>query len=359
MHLLLLRDKRPGHFNQVEGLALCIARLTDVEVRRIEVRRQRFASRWVRSFVTKRFRHAPGYWLTRLYGIDPAAVGAPDVVIGSGDSTIAAGILISRLTGAKFILSGLPKDHDRHSIALMLAPSPLMAGDPKCRFTPIPCKVDPDRLPSRKPIRTEADLAGARLSLLVGGRASGYEYREMEWESLARLVLQTRQRYDLRWSVSNSLRTPEFASRLFEQLALDGQLERFIDFHKSGPGSADDLFAADAIIVTEDSRSMMAEAMAARRPVIAMRPESVAFGLGTERVAATAAGGGLAVLPIATATPEQFARILTSLPISPQDPRDLIAAAIAPTLHLELVAGMKTRAAQDHQRRSVLCRADS
>jgi hypothetical protein len=70
---------------------------------------------------------------------------------------------------------------------------------------------------------------------------------------------------------------------------------------------------------------MMAESLAARRPVVLMRPKLVTHSLGTERIAATVAGGGAAVLPILTATAEQFARVLLSLRVAAKDPRDVLA----------------------------------
>jgi mitochondrial fission protein ELM1 len=332
---LLLRDKKLGHSNQVEGLALCIARLTKVEVDRVEVQRRRgFPGNTVRRYVMRRYPGMAHEWLRRFYGVEVSAVRPPDVLLGSGDATIPVGIHLSRMTGAKFILAGDPKDFDTRDIGLVIVHSPRVAGEPNCVFAPIPCTVDPDRLPIPRPLRTDADLAGAEISLLLGGRGRGYVYTEVEWRALAAFVVAVKRAFGVRWSVVNSPRTPEVASDVFAALAAAGDLARFVDFRRAGPGSVGEFFKADAIVVTEDSRSMMAESLAARRPVVLMRPKLVTHSLGTERIAATVAGGGAAVLPILSATAEQFARVLLSLRIAARDPRDVIAAAIAPVLGL-------------------------
>ncbi len=73
---------------------------------------------------------------------------------------------------------------------------------------------------------------------------------------------------------------------------------------------------------------MIAESLAARRPVIALRPERVRFGLATEEITTMACGGGLSVLPIRSVDGCQFAEALMALRPADGNPLDVIAAAI-------------------------------
>ena len=334
LRLLLIRDRRPGHHHQVEGVAAAIARLAPVVVDRIELRSRRFARSKARDLAFKAFADDHGRLLNLLFGIRVESLARPDAIVGSGRASFIASSLLARWSGAKFIYSGYLEDYETRHFDLMLVQSPRFAGEPKCVLTPIPCVIDPDQLPFPRPLRSIADLAGAEFSLLLGGKAKGYGYSDLDWQALAELTVQTGMAYGIRWSVSDSRRTPLMATRLFSRLAEAGNIARFVEFCVSGPGSANALFAADAIVVTEDSRSMMAEAVAARRPVIAVRPEAVAFSLATEETATMACWGGIAVLPIRTLTPDQFVRSLLSIKIPGRDPRELIAEAIAPVLGL-------------------------
>lgn len=51
MRLLLLRDKKPGHFHQVEGIAMALDRAVGAEVRRIDIRPKWFAHDDVRKIL--------------------------------------------------------------------------------------------------------------------------------------------------------------------------------------------------------------------------------------------------------------------------------------------------------------------
>lgn len=74
---------------------------------------------------------------------------------------------------------------------------------------------------------------------------------------------------------------------------------------------------------------MLAEGLAARRPVVALKSTRVHKHYADEVIAAMA-GPSLAVLPLADVTAGQFAETLLGLEAPRLDARDLIAAALAP-----------------------------
>jgi hypothetical protein len=334
MRVLVLKDRRPGHFHQAEGLAAIIAEMTDATIESIDVRPRRLAHNWVRKSVLRRARD-PAKALRLLYDLSPEGLSPPDVVIGCGRPTVAAGILIARATGARFLYSGFLRDYDLNDIDLVLVRSARQAGEPHCVLAPIPTTVNPDRMRRPRPLHSIADLARAEVSLLLGGPAPGYRFADDEWRRIAEVIAQSAATFGIRWSVSNSRRTPDAASKLFGELTERGVIAGFVDYRQSGQGSAAKLFAADAIVTTEDSMTMMAEAMAARRPVVALKPAAVENRSTAEEIATMAVGGGLAVLPIRSTTAGHFARTLVAVRVPERDPRDLIAQAIAPVLGLD------------------------
>lgn len=334
MKLLLLLDKKPGHAHQTEGVAKVLGRMTRVDILRLPVRSRLFAHNDILLFIMRHLANDPAYWLRALYGIDSATIGPVDAIIGSGRPTIAAGILFSRLCKAPFVYSGEIHGYDTSDVALQIVNSPRAAGNPRCAYAAVPGRIDADDLPAPRPLRTLADLRGAEVSLLIGGKAHGHTYTDTEWNRLVALVEQVTRDYGVRWRVSTSRRSPASLAPRLAALAADGRIAEFVDYRTAGAGSGDRLFAADAIVVTEDSTSMLSEGLAAGRPVIGMKPEKVAVSSVNETVAAMAASGGLAVLPIATATAEQFARTLIGLRLPETRPRDVLAAIIAPVLGL-------------------------
>ncbi|MDQ0509547.1 ELM1/GtrOC1 family putative glycosyltransferase [Ancylobacter amanitiformis] len=331
--VLILRDAKPGHFHQAEGLALAIARLTPVEVSRLEVRPARFASSDMRKLVMRRFGRDARFWLRWMYALDLDALTRPDVIVASGWPTIACGLLLSRHFRVPFIFAGALDGYEPGPLTLTIVSSPRQAGDPGAAYAPIPSTIDREAYAAPRPLRRPEDLRGASLALLIGGSAYRREFPRDEWEALLAFVPAVTARFGVRWRVANSRRTPEAVSDRFKALAQAGTLAEFLDYRDAGAGSVRDLFGADAVVVTEDSMSMLAEGLAAGRPVIALKSRLVHKHYANEVIVGMA-GPHLAILPMATITPDPFAATLARLVPPPENARDLLARAIAPMLGL-------------------------
>ncbi len=177
MKLLVLRDKKPGHFNQAEGVALAVGRLAPTEVARLDVRPTFFAHDDIRKLIMRRYGRDARYWLRAMYRIDADTLEKPDVIIGSGRPTIAAGILLSRAFGGlPFLYSGGIGGYDTSEVSLMIVASPRAAGNPRSAYALIPSIIDPHGYAPPRALKTLDDLKGADIALLVGGTA----YRK-EW----------------------------------------------------------------------------------------------------------------------------------------------------------------------------------
>lgn len=333
IRVLILRDRQPGHFSQAEGMALAVARLAPTQEQRLDIRPARWARDDIRKLIMRRWGRDAGFWLRRLYGLDLAGVDRPDIIVASGRPTIAAGILLSRHFGAPVVISGGIDGYDEHAIALNIVSSPRQAGDRGAAYAPIPSTVDPDAYPPPRRLADIAALEGASLALLVGGSAYRRDYPPEEWEALIAFVPAVAARYGVKWRVTTSRRTPDDVSERFRALAASGAVAEFVDYRTAGPGSVRALFGADAVIVTEDSLSMLAEGLAARRTVIGLKSRVVHKHYANEIIAGMA-GPSLAILPMATVTPEQFAATLTRLVPPVEDARDILACALAPVLNL-------------------------
>lgn len=344
MKLLVLRDKKPGHFNQAEGVALAVGRLAPTDIARLDIRPTWFAHDDVRKIVMRRYGRDAAYWLKAMYAIAAESLEKPDVIIGSGRPTIAAGILISRLFGGvPFLYSGGIGGYDTREVSLMIVASPRAAGNPRSAWAPIPSVVDPADYAAPRRLAALGDLKGAEIALLVGGTAYRKEWPQNEWDALIALVRAVAKDHGVRWRATTSRRTPDAVSARFAALAGEGVLAEFVDYRTAGPGSVRALFGADAVVVTEDSMSMLVEGLTARRPVIGLRSARVHDGYASEAISAWAAKSwaapsfdpSLAILPLGTVRSDQFASTLINLEIPTLDVRGEIARIIAPVLGLD------------------------
>jgi mitochondrial fission protein ELM1 len=290
MKILALKDKRPGHFRQSDGVVKALARRHAVSAAEIrDVAASLLPGGLQRLLCSEAL---PAGLALRLWGLRVEAIEPPDLIVSAGAATLAPNVLLARRFGAKNVFIGSPRGLPPRFFSAVLRAAP---DDPK-RTRQIrvlkPSSVDPDELAPPRPIRCMEELSERRVALLVGGDTPRYRFLAADWEGLARLVRESAAK-GLQWEITSSPRTPDAAADRLAALAAgqEGSV-RYVDFRVSRAGSIEPLLNADAILVTEDSNSMTAEAVAARRPVVVLRsgaapPEepALAFLLGEARVA--------------------------------------------------------------------------
>ncbi len=330
LRILVLLINKPGHRHQAEGVAHVIGRMRAASVERLEVKPRWFVPPALRQLGVNSFRFfAPAFWLKHLYGIDAARLARPDVIVGSGRPAIGVGLLLKRHFGVPYVYSGLGRGvPTTPQIDLMLVSVRSYAALPNAALTPVPCLVEPEKLPRPRPLTGVGDLSGATLGLLLGGDAHSHRFSTEDWDDVERLVVEMRARFGVTWRVGNSRRTGDAGSDRFAALERQGVVERFVDWRRAGSGTVGDIFASDALIVTEDSVSMMSEAVAAQRRVVALRPRDFEPTLVDDIVGTLVDGGAMAVAAIAGANADDLVATLLRLTPIATDHRDEIAAAL-------------------------------
>jgi hypothetical protein len=173
LRILTLLINKIGHRHQAEGVAHVMGRMRDAVVDRLEVKPRWFVPPPLRQLGVAALRGLPpAFWLKHLYGIDVARITPPHVIVGSGRPAVAVGLLLKRHFGVPYVYSGLARGvSTAPEIDLMLVSVKAFASRPNAALTPVPCLIEPDRLPPPRPLETLADLDGATLGLLLGGDA--------------------------------------------------------------------------------------------------------------------------------------------------------------------------------------------
>ncbi|WP_020185207.1 ELM1/GtrOC1 family putative glycosyltransferase [Methylopila sp. 73B] len=274
LRALALSDGVAGHDRITLGVLTAITRRRPVEARRLALRALGGGSRrWER--LQARLMPFDRFWPGRFDALDERegtvaqlASERFDVVVATGPSISAAAIALARATGARSIYFGFPKLPFVAEFDVLLRPDPARVRFSQGVVVLRPSEIDPDGLP---PARKGAERRKA--ALLLGGATKHHTLSEADFAQLEALV---RGLVDegLEVVVSNSRRTPASGfDRFVAALKPAGDAVRIIDFRSAGLMSNLDAFAADAVIVTADSMSMVAEAIAARRPTVVARPD--------------------------------------------------------------------------------------
>ena len=277
LQVLLLSDGRPGHYHLAEGVAAAICRRRPVVLTRREVRRPGWLpGRALPSLVRQGPRGAA--LVARLFGLS-GDLPPTDLVISAGGETMAANAAVAAKLGAANIFCGSLRRLEPEAFSLVVSSYARHASLARHIVTLKPSGIDPDTL-QRGDETPTASGAPRTAGLLIGGDSGLFRYSATDWRRLLAFVADTHTRFGTRWAVSTSPRSPDVIGDTMAALAKrrESPIAEFIDFRSAGPGTLPRLFGGvDAIVCTEDSSTMMSEAVCARLPVVGVAPQLHAF----------------------------------------------------------------------------------
>jgi hypothetical protein len=331
LKVIFLADTRPGHYHLALGVIAALARLRPVEVTRVEVERKWIVpTRWLRRRISAKS-FFPPRMLRMAYRIDAYALPKADLVVSAGGETQMPNICVARFLDIPSIFCGsLLRGLGPENFSLIVSSYDRDAHSARHLVALKPSAIDPDALgrPSSVP-RYGPERPPALAALLIGGNAGPFRYRRHEWEQLLAFAAELSKAWGTRWLVSTSRRTPPHVADRIAALAKDENVvARFIDYRIDGPGTLPQVFAqADVVVCTEDSSTMISEAVSARLPVVGVAPEAHQFTDEEQDYRSfLVKNGWCRVLPIAALTPDSCARALSEIEPLQENPLDALAA---------------------------------
>jgi mitochondrial fission protein ELM1 len=315
--VLLISDGKPGHYRQAEGVVAALGRLRPVAVRRLEVRRRRLVPARALLGLANRYASPPLLlWLG--YGLRQSALPGADIVVSAGGETLAVNVAAAQLLGCPNIFCGRLRRLAPEHVALVLVSLEDLAVSPNYLVVLPPSATDIERkLPEAGAARFGRTNPPRTVGLLVGGNSGALQYGEEDWVALTGFMEEAHRACGLRWIATTSRRSgAAIGDRLAAMARAPGSgLDRFIDYRTAEPGSiAEVLSAADVVLCTDDSTSMIAEAIGACLPVVALVPGRGAHEpREAEFRRMLARHGWYRALPRARLTPEAFLRALEDI----------------------------------------------
>lgn len=325
----MLSDGRPGHFRLSEGVVQAIQRRRPVDVDYFPVTR-----RWPlpKGFVPKLARKLrPADSLRFIYGIDAESVPKADLIVSAGGLTLGANTALAAMANIPNVYCGTTRRFSPDRFALVLTDNPAESGPPNVYICPKPCAFDPDKLPSPRALSDQVD--GLSVGILIGGPTEFASFDLADWQHLARLIDGLVDRYSAKVVVVTGPRTPDDVHRAVGPLLKQHAAGIvFVDYRVSGPGSSIKALAADLVLVTSDSMTMMTEAALSRRPAIALKPARAATSRDDDAVAWLVSQRWLALCALGTITPEGLLGAACRLQPLEYNHLDLLAEKILPLL---------------------------
>lgn len=259
----LLSDGAPGHVSQSQGLVDAIRRFRPLRVETVALTVRRA---WLKSL---------GRWLVNLFPLQGRALlsqvyemdlptGRPDLIVSSGGNTLLANAVLARRFGVPNLYSGTLKRY-RHSLfSTVYTVVPLAApNNVVLSLPPVPANL------AQALKQGEVDV----VALLIGGDGAGYRYTAADWRALCEQINALGRAHGWRWLITTSRRTGAAAEAILAE-TLDSTVIAELVLWGREPRKVVRRFLerAERVVVTEDSLTMVAEAIYSGRPVCAVSP---------------------------------------------------------------------------------------
>lgn len=270
--ILALTDGRAGHRSKTQGVLNALAQLSPIKVIWLEVRAPHPILRSLSRWLTRHTQFSSLGWYLSPHQL-PSHI---DVVVSSGANTLVPNLLLSRHYACPNIINSSLKGFraDQFSAALQLDQ---LSHDFALTVPPNQMPFDRDGC-YKKEARQRLGLRVDRrvLTVLIGENTR--EYQSINPPLLAEIVAWFRQHSDAVLLLSSSRRTQHATEQALMQV-LPLRSDDQVTWVQQGQSChiADYLYAADWVLCTADSESMLAEVVSAGR--LALVPEYAGQGL--------------------------------------------------------------------------------
>jgi mitochondrial fission protein ELM1 len=277
LRLLILRDGKPGHETKPDGFVRYLRQQADVQVAEANIRLPLAAL--MRPLLTLVINHLPTLLWRRavlfLYGLSLDDF-EPDLVLAAGGKSsfaLAACQATENVTG---VLLGSARRLRPDRLGWVFAADADESWD-RCVQVPLPPSAHGavSRVVKGE-VRTRLGLAAHQnvLAVLIGGDGAGCEYTLADWQHLAQLIRGFAEDESHEVLLSTSRRTGLETEKSLQKLIPPHCLRQAVWFnHHEERCMADYLAASDAVLVSVDSVSMIAEACSAGFTPWIFRPQ--------------------------------------------------------------------------------------
>jgi len=280
LSVLLISDDRPGHYHLSEGVVAAISRLRPMTVSRLPVQRRG----WVPTRTLAQLLGAgvpAGTMLRAGYGIDPKTLPDADLIVSAGGETLVPNAAIARLKNVTNIFCGSLRRLPPEAFSLVVSSYAKHADIPRHIVALKPSGFDPGKLRKGRTAGRFGEPTPPRLAgALIGGNSGLFRYQQSDWRDLLQFLEASFAAHGTRWLVSTSRRSPDGVANDLAALTRqqDSPIAEFIDYRTVGAGTLTRVFEqAEVILCTEDSSTMISEAVCACLPVVGVAPRHHSF----------------------------------------------------------------------------------
>ena len=275
MNILVIKDDKPGHYNQTEGLVLILKEVysnSNIEYIDIEIKNKisRKILRFLLNRFPKLFKDIKSFrYLKYFYKKFSIPKIKPDLIISTGGNTSNLNAWLSLAYDSKNLLNGALRGLKEELFTYVTTVIDLGYKNQ------IILDVAPNTITKEKLLEKSIEFSNLHnldmnqkyYSLLIGGDGAGYKYNDKFYDDLIDFVEKVSKEENIKWLITTSRRTPLTAENKLEE-KLKNYSSYFVSYNKKEEKVLLAFFGlSEAIFVTEESSSMISEAISTSKSV--------------------------------------------------------------------------------------------
>ena len=274
----IVSEGSPGHISQSVGLTEELARLIPVQTAVIEGREK--TRGWLRPLMrniisttaqkqtvqTALLRHAATVNV-------PATAPAPDLIISSGGKSVFAAKTLSLKYKIPYVFIGERKPFPAKWFHTVISPVPAESA---------PNSIDVEIIPTQvklAPPFFKTNDQGPRLwTMIIGGASRSHGFSDGDWCRIAEGMNHLAKQQGICWLLTTSRRTGDRIEKQLKTLIDPAVVADAIWWAEHPRRELQSFMArAEMHFVTQDSVTMISEAISTRKPVVAILPDNLKF----------------------------------------------------------------------------------
>ncbi len=277
MRILVIYDGKAGHLSQALGAAQLIEdRLRGPVVidQMIAKTRLKLLNRFIDRLAMLPAREAKKLVSYCYAWAQPQE--KPDLIISFGGNVIALNMALTKLWDCHNLAIGKlysfnQKQFDAHITMRgeKAHPKVISTQVALCKIKQRDCQAKGDKLLQSLP-------EGQYWGMLIGGDGSGYHYQDSDWHHLGSAMQQLSQQHGIKWLLTTSRRSGIKAEQILMQYLDETTCAKAYLNSQPEPYSLEAILGGcEQIFCSEDSLSMVTEAVAVNKPVTTLLPAQV------------------------------------------------------------------------------------
>ena len=280
INVWILSDGLPGHFNQSYGISEALNAQHTLNISTVDLHlRHKLLRPLMRAIAKKGSDKIIEFFLPIFYNFSLPS-NKPALIISAGGNSLYANIALSKLKHSINCFSGTLKGYPNHLINIVFTVTPIK----QCKNN-----IVLDLPPAKGSIKFKPGLkiTGATgtqekqeapekkfYALLIGGEGAGYQYQKSDWLKLASEINHIAKKDNIQWLITTSRRTGHETETILADNINKTIIKQAVWYGvKPEKVVHSFLMRAHKIFCTEDSLSMVSEAIYSEKPVLTLQPE--------------------------------------------------------------------------------------